>query len=264
MVATKERTLRAFNNQVETHVTVAGSGPPVVFLHGARGLSWNPFLEDLTERFTVYAPAHPGTVGDPDAVRSIRGLWELVLYYYEVFDQLGLRSPAVVGYSFGGMVAAELAATNPERVSKLVLISSLGFWRDDYPVRDWMAMHPEDLAPLVFYDPDGPLAKEMMAVPEDSEARLDLTIKQTWALACTGEFVWPVPDKGLSRRIHRVTAPALVIWGKQDGLVPPVYAEEFASRLKGASVELIDKAGHVPQLEQREQVSRLVIDFLRQ
>ena len=99
-----------------------------------------PFLDDLSGQFTVYAPAHPGTASDPDAVRNIRGLWELVLYYYELFDNLGLRSPAVVGYSFGGggMVAAEVAATNPERVSKLFLMASIGLWRDDHPVQDSM------------------------------------------------------------------------------------------------------------------------------
>ena len=264
MVATTERTVTAFNDLVETQVTVAGSGPPVVFLHGAGGLTWDLFLDDLAKSFTVYAPAHPGTAGDPDAVRNIRGLWELVLYYYELFDKLGLRSPAVIGSSFGGMVAAEVAATNPDRVSRLVLLAPIGLWRDDQPVRDWMAMPAEELNGLVFYDPEGPLAKELTAVPEDPEEKQDMEIKRTWALACTGEFVWPIPDKGLSRRIHRVTAPTLIVWGKQDGLVPPVYAEEFASRLKDARVEMIDKAGHVAQLEQREQVTRLVTDFLRQ
>ena len=124
-----------------------------------------------------------------------------------------------------------------------------------------MAMPAEELNALVFYDPEGPLAKELTAVPEDPEEKQDMEIKGTWALACTGEFIWPIPDKGLSRRIHRVTAPTLIVWGKQDGLVPPVYAEEFASRLKDARVEMIDKAGHVAQLEQ---VTRLVTDFLRQ
>jgi pimeloyl-ACP methyl ester carboxylesterase len=138
MVTISERTVKAFNNTVETQVTVAGSGPLVVFLHGAGGLTWDAFLDDLSGQFTVYAPAHPGTASDPDAVRNIRGLWELVLYYYELFDNLGLRSPAVVGYSFGGMVAAEVAATNPERVSKLFLMASIGLWRDDHPVQDSM------------------------------------------------------------------------------------------------------------------------------
>ena len=103
--------IRTMNGRVESYVHHAGNGAPVVFLHGAGGPAWDPFLDDLAEHFTVYAPSLPGTEGDPDAVREIRGLWELMLHYYEVFDQLGLDSPAVIGHSFGGMLAAELAST---------------------------------------------------------------------------------------------------------------------------------------------------------
>ena len=79
------------NGRVESVVAMGGEGPPVVFLHGAGGPAWDGFLDDLAGRFTVYAPSLPGTEGDPDAVREIRGLWELVLHYYEVFDHLSAR-----------------------------------------------------------------------------------------------------------------------------------------------------------------------------
>jgi len=62
--------------------------------------------------------------------------------------------------------------------------------------------------------------------------------------------------------MHRITAPSLIVWGKQDNLVPPIYADEFASRLPGARVQLVDGAGHLPHLEQLEAVSRLVTEFL--
>lgn len=250
------------NGRVESHVAIQGDGPPVVFLHGAGGPAWDPFLDDLSERFTVYAPSLPGTEGDPDAVREIRGLWELTLHYYEVFDQLGLSSPGVIGHSFGGMVAAEIAATNPERVGKLVLISSIGLWRQEEPVKDWMSMGPDDLMPLVFHEPEGQLAKDMMAMPEEEIANQDEQIRRSWALACSGAFVWPIPDKGLSRRIHRITAPTLIVWGEGDGLVPPVYADDFAGLIPGSTVLKLDRAAHVPQLERRDAVSPAVIDFL--
>ncbi|MGH7334076.1 MAG: alpha/beta fold hydrolase, partial [Candidatus Rokuibacteriota bacterium] len=87
-------------------------------------------------------------------------------------------------------------------------------------------------------------------------------VRLMWAMGATGKFIWPIPDKGLKKRIHRVTAPTLLIWGKEDRLVPPVYAEEFARRLTGARVETMDQAGHAPHLEQPETVARLVRDFL--
>ena len=135
MVTTQDRTLTTWRDEIETRVKTAGAGPPVVFLHGAYGLQWDPFLDNLSQSHTVYAPEHPGTTpGAPDALKPLDNLWDLVLYYYELFDELGLDAPAVIGHSFGGMVAAEIAATNPERVSKLVLIDPIGLWRDDHRI----------------------------------------------------------------------------------------------------------------------------------
>jgi pimeloyl-ACP methyl ester carboxylesterase len=264
MVTIQERTLDLWSAQIQPRVKIAGQGPPLVFFHGAGGLEWDDFLDDLARTHTVYAPEHPGTTpGDPDAIKSLDDLWDLVLYYYELFDRLELESPVVVGHSFGGMVAAEVAATNPKRVSKLVLLSSIGLWRDDTPVKNWMSMAPEALVKEVFYEPDGPLAKRIFGLPEDPEERMTAQIQGTWNLACTGKFVWPIPDKGLKKRLHRIQAPTLVIWGQQDGLVPAIYAREFTDRISGARAEIIGKASHVPQLEQLETVSRLVQDFLK-
>jgi pimeloyl-ACP methyl ester carboxylesterase len=81
-------------------------------------------------------------------------------------------------------------------------------------------------------------------------------------MACTGKFVWPIPDKGLKKRIHRIVAPTLIVWGKQDSLVPPVYAQEFASRIPTSQVEYVDSAGHMLHLEQLDHVSSLITSFL--
>jgi len=267
MVTTQDRTLTTWRDEIETRVKTAGAGPPVVFLHGAYGLQWDPFLDNLSQSHTVYAPEHPGTTpGAPDALKPLDNLWDLVLYYYELFDELELDSPAVVGHSFGGMVAAEIAATNPERVSKLVLIDPIGLWRDDQPVRNWMTTSFGDLPKYLFADQNLPLAQMMAAAARMtnlSDEQMDMQIQIMWSAACTGKFVWPIPDKGLKKRIHRIQAPTLIIWGRQDGIAPPIYAEEFAQRIKNARVELIDNAGHVPQMEQLQQVAGLVSDFLR-
>ncbi|MGA7956554.1 MAG: alpha/beta fold hydrolase, partial [Xanthobacteraceae bacterium] len=80
--------------------------------------------------------------------------------------------------------------------------------------------------------------------------------------ACTGKFVWPVADRGLDRRIHRIVAPTLILWGNADGIVAPAYAQEFARRISGAKVVLIDGAAHLPQLEQQERVVAAIGKFL--
>jgi pimeloyl-ACP methyl ester carboxylesterase len=266
MVSTQDRNVTAWRDEIDTRVKIAGEGPPVVFLHGAYGLQWDPFLDNLAKSHTVYAPEHPGTTpGAPDALKPLDNLWDLVLYYYELLDKLGLENPSVIGHSFGGMVAAEIAATNPERVGKLVLIDPIGLWRDDQPVRNWMATPFADLPKYLFANQDLPIAQMMAAasrITNLTDEQMDMQIQIMWATACTGKFVWPIPDKGLKKRIHRIQAPTLIVWGKQDGIVPPVYADEFASRIANSRVELIDNAGHVPQMEQLEAVSKLVSEFL--
>ena len=263
MVTIQEHTLSVWRGQIQSRVKVAGQGPPLVYLHGAAGLMWDDFLEGLSQTHTIYAPEHPGTSpGDPDAIKPLDDLWDLVLYYYELFDGLGLESPAVVGHSFGGMVASEIAATDPRRVSKLVLLNPIGLWRDDAPVKNWMVMSPDDLGKELFSEPDGPVARRVLAEPEDPEERMTAKIQGIWNLGCTGKFTWPIPDKGLSKRLHRVQAPTLVIWGQQDGIVPAIYAQEFADRISGARSVIVERAAHMPQLEQLDQVSQLVEDFL--
>lgn len=265
MPATDTRTLSTWAGAIHPRVHIAGEGPPLVFLHGAAGLVWDDFLDDLARSFTVYAPEHPGTTpGDPDGVKPLDDLWDLVLSYYELFDDLGLDAPAVVGHSFGGMVAAEVAATNPDRVSKLVLVSPIGLWRDDAPVPNYMVLTPEQLAERTFVDPQGAVATKVLGLPEDPEAQADAMIQLTWSLACTGKFVWPTFDCGLAKRLHRITAPTLIIWGHRDGLVSPVYADEFATRIADARVEVLENAAHMPHLEQQSRTVGLVADFLGQ
>ncbi|MDR0359007.1 MAG: alpha/beta fold hydrolase [bacterium] len=263
MAVPRERRVDTLRGEVHPRVLVAGEGPPVVFLHGAMGLMWDQFLDRLAERHTVYAPDHPGTTpGEPDAINSVDSLWELVLHYYDLFDQLELDRPDVIGHSFGGMVAAELAATNPDRVGKLVLISPVGLWRDDAPVAQFMTMSQEELMDIVFADPKGPVAQQLFAAPESQKAMEDALIHSAWSQACTGKFMWPLPDKGLRKRLYRVRSSTLVVWGNEDRLAPPVYAEEFASRIAHAKVARFDAAAHLPHLEQLDGVSRAVLDFL--
>ena len=259
----KEQTLKVWGNKVETKVLSRGSGPPLIFLHGAMGLTWDPFLEQLSESFTVYAPYLPGTApGFPDAIKPIDNLWDRVLVYYEIFDKLNLEKPAVVGHSFGGMLGAELAATNPERVAKLVLMNPIGLWLDESPVKNWMTTSQLELGPLIFSDPTGPAAQLMATPPADPEEGIQMALRTTWSLACTGKFIWPIPDKGLKKRLHRISSPTLLPWGEDDGIVPPVYADEFASAIKDTAIQIIPKAGHLPQLEQLDTVVSVTNKFL--
>ncbi|BCJ88299.1 alpha/beta fold hydrolase [Effusibacillus dendaii] len=251
--------------QVNDHVTfgvkIAGQGEPLVFLHGAGGLTWDPFLDELSNHYTVYAPHLPGTATST-GLENITNLWDLILCYYDLFDKLGLESANVVGHSLGGMIASELAATDQSRVSRLITIAPAGLFMADHPIPDIFAMLPEEMVPLVVADPSSPAAEMLRYVPEDLDERLELMIHQIQNMQAAAKFLWPIPDKGLKSRIHRIKSPTLIIWGREDRLIPLVYAEEFHNRIQGSELKIIDNASHLVTLEQTAEAISCIRDFL--
>ena len=263
MTAPTVETIPVRHCDFEAKVKVGGSGPPLVYLHGAGGPRWDKFLDALAEQHTVYAPDHPGT-GETvrESIYGVESLWDLVLIYDELVDSLGLSSVPLVGSSFGGMIACELAAHRRERVSKLVLLDPIGLWRDDKPVAPYMLLKPADLLTTLFNDVDAEPVQEFLELPTDPQELAIALADSVWALGATGKFVWPIPDKGLKKRLHRISAQTLILWGKQDRLISPAYAQEFADRIADSRVEMIEGAGHLPQWEQLDAVRPLVLDFL--
>jgi pimeloyl-ACP methyl ester carboxylesterase len=264
-VTTRQQTLTVWQDRVPFRVHVKGEGPAVVFFHGPWGLTWGPFLDALAEHFTVYAPEHPGTTpGLPDVIYEIDTLWDLVLCYDELLEQLRLPEVVLAGHSFGAMVACEVAAQRPSRARRLVLIDPIGLWRDDAPVTNWMLVGPQELPECVFRNVESAGAKALFTIPDDPEEGALARTRLTWAMGSTGKFIWPIPDKGLKKRIHRIAAtPTLLVWGQDDRLVPRVYADEFARRLARTQTEIIKEAGHAPHLEQPDATARVVRSFLR-
>jgi pimeloyl-ACP methyl ester carboxylesterase len=162
----------------------------------------------------------------------------------------------------GGMIAAELAALSPHRVRRLVLANAAGLWLDEHPVADFFSMTPDQLAVALWHDPQSDVAKAMMAVPQDEKAQLEALLIRSQHLATAGKFLWPIPDKGLKKRLHRIKAPTLLLWGQSDGLVPPIYAQEFQQRIAGARVEIMPRCGHMPMYEDPAGFVHTVTTFL--
>jgi pimeloyl-ACP methyl ester carboxylesterase len=256
--------VEVWDGQVRTQVLVGGDGPPLLYLHAVLGLSWDPFLDSLAEHHTVYAPYLPGTApGDPDSHKAIEDLGDLTLVYDEICDALGIASTAVVGHSFGGMVATELAATFPSRVSKLVTFCPIGLWTEGRAWTNPYLLELSELAAAAFADPSGPVAAAALTLPTDPEAAGEAIIAMNWAMGVAGKYWWPIPDRGLAKRIHRVTAPTLVIWGEQDGLIDPAYAQDFGRLISTCTVEVLPNAAHIPQLERLDVVAPMVAQFLK-
>ena len=114
-----------------------------------------------------------------------------------------------------------------------------------------------ELDSLFFHDPNHPARKLVFMNPEEA----DSIIKVSWALACTGKFIWPIPDKGLRKRTHRIAAPTLIIWGRDDKLIPLSFAERFHQEIANSQLRIIDNCGHMPQVECPNEFANAVLQF---
>ena len=248
----------------EIEVASKGSGEPLLYLHGAFGYRGrHPFMDALAEHFTVYAPIQPGFIDSAPGPDDIYDLLDLTLYHFDLLDALGLESPHIVGHFLGGMIAAEMAALRPDSVGKLVLAAPAGLWLDDEPGVDYFATPIEELRGALFADSDSEAAAYMLPEPKDDLERGTQIIERVRSLATVGKFLWPIPDKGLKKRMPRIKAETLIVVGEQDKVVPPSYGGEFASRIAGASVHTIAGAGHMMMLEQPENFAGVVMEFLQ-
>lgn len=250
------------NGLFRTFVRCEGEGDPLLFLHGVGGIGgWPPFLTDLSRSFRVIAPDHPG-FGRSEGLEHLDDVVDLALYYTEFIEAMGLEQPYLVGHSLGGMIAAEVAAIVPDLASKLVLIAPLGLWLDDHPVLDFFSATPEELMTAMFHDPNSASANEMFIRSSDPEAQLEAALERTKNLSAAGKFLWPIPDRGLKKRIHRIIAPTLILWGASDRLVPPIYGEVFLQRINRARLAVYTGASHMLPFEKTDECIEVMTDFL--
>lgn len=249
-------------DSINATVQRSGSGDPLLYLHGAFDYKgWPPYLELLAQRYTVYAPLHPG-FDEAEGMDRIHDLLDLVLYHFDLMDALRLEAPHVVGHFSGAMVAAEMAAVCSHRVSRLVLAAPAGLWLDDDPGTDYNTVPAADLRKAIFFDSDSAAAKATLPEPESDEERGWQIIDRARSLASVAKFLWPIPDKGLRKRAHRIKSPTLIMMGDADQLVPVAYADILSSQIPDSRVHVMTDAGHMFNLEQPDEFARVVSSFL--
>ena len=257
-----DRVVTIRDGAVGFRVLSAGGGAPVVYFHSFHDRDvFLPFLERLAGRHTVYAPLHPGAAGST-GVETLDDLFDLTLAYDELLDALGLESAHLVGHFFGAMVAAEIAAVFPRRAARLVVISPLGLWRDDAPSADVVTLPKEDLMHALWADPDSDAARRWAAEPADEEENAEAQIESVQRRAAMAKFVWPIPDKGLRKRLHRISAPTLVLWGDGDSVNPLPYADEWQRGIKGAALS-VRRGGHMIHHEAPDVAAAAAEELLR-
>ena len=243
---------------IDLEVVRMGSGSPLLMLHGGDGpVVGMPFANHLAEKFEIIAPVHPGFAGTriPDHFDCID---DLVYLYLDLLDELDLKETLLVGFSMGGWVAVEMAAMTTERLSRLALVNSVGVkvgGRDDRDIADVFAVSHERLAEIMFYNPS-----MMPSFTDMSEEQLQTVAANRMAL---GVYTWDpyMHNPKLPGRLHRVTIPVHFMWGASDGLVPVEYGRGFCAMIPGATMTVIEEAGHAPHMEQPDRFVDALLAF---
>jgi pimeloyl-ACP methyl ester carboxylesterase len=245
-----------------------GSGRPVLLLHHDIGtLDRLPFYDSLAEKFDVIVPNHPG-FGVPERPQWLRHPRDIAALYQWLLADLSVESASLVGLGYGGWIAAEMAALRPKEVGKLALLAPVGLWRDESPVVDLFGLTIGELLPFLFHDMKSAAARNMsqlttlMSDKDDrTQAQIDQLIAIFLGFRTAAKFLFPVPDTGLERRLWRIRVPTLVLWGAQDRLIAPSYAELIAKRVRNAQVVTIERCGHLSMAEQPEATAKEIQRF---
>jgi len=232
-----------------------------LYLHGyERHPGAAPFLQHLARTRTVVAPEQPG-YGDSHGNELVRDIFDLVLFYRLFLEHSGVTKADVIGHSSGGMIAAELAVMCPNVVGRLVLVNSFGLWSDQTGGTDPFG-RKEDVAAAKWHDASNAPNPEPSNFDLTSSSREDRILFDARNLSSASKLLWPLPDRGLRRRLPYITTPTLVIHGASDGLVPPDYGETFAQLIPNARLVPVEEAGHYPMFEQEDAFCRVIDAFL--
>lgn len=242
---------------IDVRVAVAGDGPPLLVLHGAGGSNWRPGYDLLAQRFRVYLPEHPG-FGVTERPEWLETVQDLAIWSMDLIDHLKLAPVHLAGHSLGGWTAAELASLCQHQLRKLVLVDPAGLRIPAEQRIDLFRQTPEQGARTLYHDQS--FADRMLAAqptPEMAKAQIrnrNMTARLGWnPYLC---------NPALEPRLRRIHTPTLVMWGRQDELIPISHGQLYAERIPGAKLAAVDACGHLPMVEQPGEFARVLGDFL--
>jgi pimeloyl-ACP methyl ester carboxylesterase len=246
---------------VDVHTWIGGQGAPLLVLHGAGGnRGWTRSTSRLAERFTVWAPTHPGfgTSGDAD---WMDGIDDLARFYLWFIDVAGLNRPHLLGHSIGGWTAAEMAVMNPGAIDRLVLVAPVGLKPEVGEILDVFYYTPLQLRDLTVHDPATVPEWDELFVKPPTPAEQEIAVRNR---EMTARLTWKpyMHNPRLAQFLPRVSNPALLVWGREDRIVPVACGEQYRRLLPNATLSVLERCGHLPPIEQPDAYARLVGDFL--
>ncbi len=245
---------------MELEVIRRGAGRPVLLLHGIQSVDPRArFLDLLGRRAEVIAPSHPG-FGHSERPADFETVYDLVRLYLDVLEALPYQKVTLVGLSFGGWLAAEIAVTCGHRLDRLVLVDALGIKisdRETADILDVFNTSPQEVRRRSWHDP-ARSAPDYNTMSDD-----ELVVRaRNWDALCLYGWHPYMYNPQLKRWLRRITVPTLVLWGASDGIVPPSYGRAYSALIPGARFQLIDGAGHYPEIEQPDAFVDHLVAFL--
>jgi pimeloyl-ACP methyl ester carboxylesterase len=245
---------------IDLEVLRRGTGRPVVLLHGMQHIQPDaPFLERLAQHAEVLAPSHPG-FGRSARPADFETVYDLVRLYLDVLESLPYARVTLIGLSFGGWLAAEIAAACSHRLDRLVLVDALGIKISDRETPDILDVFntaPDEVRRRAWHDP------ARWAPDYDAMSDEELVARaRNWDALCLYGWHPYLYNPQLKRWLGRIRVPTLVLWGASDGIVAPSYGRAYAARIPGARFELLAGAGHHPEIEQAEAFVDAIVRFL--
>jgi pimeloyl-ACP methyl ester carboxylesterase len=244
----------------DVRLVKGGSGPPLLALHDEMGNpGWGETFERLAAHHTVYIPSHPGFDGSPrlDWIATVR---DLACWYVRALGELGVGPLPIVGCSFGGWLAAEIAAICPPSVEKLVLIDPPGLRPPRGEIFDMFLVTTDDYLRQCFVDNDIYERHFGGEIPSDERHRREAAREQSCLLTWRPYMV----DPALPHLLPGIKARTLLIWGREDAIVPLSAGEAYRDAIPDARLEVLDRCGHFPHIEQPDAVASLALAFLAQ
>ena len=254
-----ERTISV--GDIDVHTWVGGRGDPLLVLHGAGGnRGFTRWTEQVAEHFTVWAPTHPGFGASGDA-DWMEGIDDLARFYLWFIDVAKLGRPHLLGQSIGGWAAAEMATMSPGSIDRLVLVDPVGLKPEDGEILDVFYHSPAQLRDVMVHDPKTVPDWDALFGRTPTPAELEIATRNREMAA---RLTWKpyMHNPRLAHVLPRVANRTLIVWGREDRIVPVECGEQYRRLLPNATLTVLDACGHLPPLEQPERFARLVLDFL--
>jgi len=241
------------------HLARAGGGRPVLVLHHDIGTPDRlPFYDELAGRFDVLVPHHPG-YGKSERPQWLRNVRDVAVMYQWLLSDLGVERASLVGLGFGGWIAAEMAAMAPRDFHRLVLVGAMGLKPPEGDIFDQAIVSYLDYARAGFHDQQA-FARIYGEVSTDQLVEWDLCREMSFRIAWKPYMY----NQSLPNLLGGVRAPALVVWGDDDKIVPRSAGQHYARLLPGARFEVVRSSGHCVEMEQPDPLTRLVQGFIEE